>query len=99
MTLHRRNLSGSRAGFFLRLAWLGRVVPASVLLAGLHDAAALQKSPASPASRKPKSTSEHVAGFHFTDIAAQAGLGGAINVFGGGTHKRWLLQANGCVVV
>ena len=98
MSLHRRNLSGSRRDFLRQLGWLGSVVPASVLLAGLHDAAALQKSPASPASRKPKSTPDHVAGFHCTDVAAQAGLGAAINVFGGVTHKRWLLEETGCGV-
>ncbi len=99
MSLHRRtNLSGSRRDFLRQLGWLGSVVPASVLLTGLRDAAALQRSPISPASQKPKSSPDHLAGFHFTDIAAQAGLGGAINVFGGVTHKRWLLEETGCGV-
>src|SRR5258708_12402595 len=99
MSLHRRtNLSGSRRDFLRQLGWLGSVVPASVLLTGLRDTAALQRSPASPANRKPKSSPDHAAGFHFTDVAAQAGLGGAINVFGGVTHKRWLLEETGCGV-
>src|SRR5260221_392964 len=99
MSLHRRtNLSGSRRDFLRQLGWLGSVVPASVLVTGLRDAAALQRSPISPASQKPKSSPDHLAGFHFTDIAAQAGLGGAINVFGGVTHKRWLLEETGCGV-
>ena len=99
MSLHRRgNLSGSRRDFLRQIGWLGSVVPASVLLAGVRDAAALQGSPASPGSRKPESSPIHVAGFQFTDIAAQAGLGGAINVFGGITHKRWLLEETGCGV-
>src|SRR5260370_7893810 len=93
MSLHRRtNLSGSRRDFLRQLGWLGSVVPASVLLTGLRDAAALQRSPISPASQKPKSSPDHLAGFHFTDIAAQAGLGGAINVFAGVTHQRCLPQ-------
>src|SRR5258708_19661881 len=99
MSVHgRTHLSGSRRDFLRQLWWLGSVVPASVLLAGLRDAAALQRSPISPASQKPKSSPDHLAGFHFTDIAAQAGLGGAINVFGGVTHKRWLLEETGCGV-
>jgi hypothetical protein len=39
-----------------------------------------------------------VAGFHFTDVTAQAGLGGAFNVFGGVTHKRYVLEETGCGV-
>ena len=92
------NLSGSRRDFLRQLGRLGSVVPASLLLTGLRDAAALQRSPASPASRKPQSSPDHAAGFSFTDISAKAGLGGAINVFGGVTHKRLLLEETGCGV-
>src|SRR2546430_16933711 len=91
----RSNLSGSRREFLRQLGWLGSAVPASILLRGLRDAATLQRSSASPASRKPASSADHVTGFHFTDVAAQAGLGRAINVFGGGSPKRWLLGETG----
>src|SRR5438445_12871715 len=92
------NLSGSRRDFLRQLGRLGSVVPASLLLTGLRDTASLQRSPASPASRKPQSSPDHAAGFSFTDITARAGLGGAINVFGGVTHKRLLLEDTGCGV-
>ena len=99
MSLRRTsNLSGSRRDFLRQLGRLGSVVPASLLLTGLRDAAALQRSPASPASRKPQSSPDHAAGFSFTDISAKAGLGGAINVFGGVTHKHLLLEETGCGV-
>src|SRR5260370_39606302 len=94
----RSSLSGSRRDCLRQLGRLGSLVPASVLLAGLPSAAALQRSPASPGSRKPGSSPNHVAGFQFTDVAAQAGLGGAINVFGTVAHKRWLLEETGCGV-
>src|SRR5437667_11998554 len=90
------NLSGSRRDFLRQLGCLGSVVPASLLLTGLRDAAALQRSPASPASRKPQSSPDHAAGFYFTDVSSQAGLGGAINVFGDVSQKRWLLEETGC---
>src|SRR5437899_8881906 len=92
------NLSGSRRDFLRQLGRLGSAVPASLLLTGLRDAAALQRSPASPASRKPQSSPDHAAGFSFTDISARAGLGGAINLFGGVTHKHLLLEETGCGV-
>ena len=94
----RSNLSGSRRDFLRQLGWLGSVLPASVLLTGLRDSTTLQRSPASPASRKRENSADHVAGFHFTDVTAQAGLSGAINIFGGVTHKRWLLEETGCGV-
>src|SRR6266700_1687920 len=87
------NFSRSRRDFLLRL---GSAVPASVLLAGLRDPAALQRPPASPVSRKPAGNAEQPAGFYFTDVAVQAGLGGVVNIFGGGAHKRWLLEETGC---
>src|SRR5438094_6469215 len=92
------NLSGSRSDFLRQLGRLGSVVPESLLLTALRDATALQRSPASPASRKPQSSPDHAAGFSFTDISEKAGLGGAINVFGGVTHKRLLLEETGCGV-
>jgi enediyne biosynthesis protein E4 len=97
MSLHRRSsLSGSRRDFLRQLGWLGSVVPASALLAALRDAAAFQRS--SAASGKSENNSGHAAGFYFTDVAAQAGLGEAINVYGGLTQKRWLLEEIGCGV-
>src|SRR5207249_10939486 len=92
------NLSGSRRDFLRQLGRLGSVVPASLLLTGLHDATALQRSPASPASRKPQSSPGHAERFYLTDISARAGLGGEINVFGGVTHKCLLLEETGCGV-
>src|SRR5207249_10642985 len=94
----RSNLSGSRRDFLRQLGRLSSVVPTSLLLTRLRDATALQRSPASPASRKPQSSPDHAAGFSFTDISEKAGLGGAINVFGGVTHKRLLLEETGCGV-
>src|SRR5438477_7514698 len=92
------NLSGSRRDFLRQLGRLGSAVPPTLLLTGLRDAAALQRSTASPASRKPQSSPDRAAGFSFTDISARAGLGGAINVFGNVTHKHLLLEETGCGV-
>ena len=97
MNLRRRGyFSGSRRDFLLQLGSLGSVVPASVLLAGLGNVADAQTSPGAAANRKSQSNSQDAVGFHFTDVAAQAGLGRAINVFGGITRKRWLLEEIGC---
>ncbi len=59
----------------------------------MQQAIALQKSVSGSAARKSESYS---ADFAFTDVTAQAGLSGAINVFGGQTRKRWLLEEIGC---
>jgi hypothetical protein len=85
--------SRSRRDFLRRLASFGAVVPASALLTGMQQAIALQKSVPKPTAPKSENKS---ADFAFTDVTAQAGLTGAINVFGGVTHKRWLLEEIGC---
>jgi hypothetical protein len=87
----------SRREFLRQLERLGKVLPASFLLPGSW-AAALQKPAASPAARKAAKVVAPVAGFSFTDVAAQAGLGGAVNVFGGIDRKRYLLEEIGCGV-
>src|SRR2546423_14593091 len=93
----RGNLSGSRRDFLRQLGRLGSVVPASLLLTGLRDAAALQRSPASPASRKPQSSPDRAAGFSFADDNAKAGLGRAIHGFGYVTAKGVILEGTrGC---
>src|SRR5215467_7745565 len=86
----------SRRDFLGQLGRFGAVLPASVLLPGLAEALALQRTPPSPAARRPGGGSERVEGFHFTDVAAVAGLRHATNVFGGVTRKRYLLEEIGC---
>src|SRR5882762_6801361 len=88
-----QRFSRSRRDFLRRLASFGAVVPASALLTGMQQAIALQKSVPKPTA--PKSGSKS-ADFSFTDVTAQAGLAGAINVFGGVTRKRWLPEEIGC---
>jgi hypothetical protein len=87
----------SRREFLRQLGRLGKVLPASFLLPG-SLAATLQKPATSPAARKAANVLAPAAGFSFTDIAAQAGLSGAINVFGGIDRKRYLLEEIGCGV-
>ena len=94
-TSFSQGFSGSRRDFLRRLGSFGAVIPASALLTGIQQAIPLQKSPSASARRKPDSNS---ADFNFTDVAVQAGLGGAINVFGGIARKRWLLEEIGCGV-
>jgi len=67
-------------------------VPASVLLTGLAESLASQRSPLSSSTRKSGTGFESTTGFVFTDVAARAGLGQASNVFGGVTRKRYLLE-------
>ena len=75
---------------------LGSILPASAFLPGLYGVRALQKSPASSASRKAEAGPAQLAGFSFKDIALEAGLAGAVNVFGGVTHKQYILEETGC---
>ncbi len=88
-----QRFSRSRRDFLYRLASFGAVVPASALLTGMQQVIALQKSVPKPTASKSEGKS---ADFAFTDVTAQAGLAGAINVFGGQTRKRWLLEEIGC---
>jgi len=86
----------SRRDFLRQLGRFGSVFPASVFLPGLDEALALQKTPASPVIPKPSSSPGSAADFNFTDVAAQAGLSHAKNVFGGVMRKRYLLEEIGC---
>jgi enediyne biosynthesis protein E4 len=91
------DFSRSRREFLRQLGRLGTVVPASFQLPWSW-AAALQEPTASAAARKATKTLAPEAGFSFTDVAAQTGLSGAINVFGGVERKRFLLEEIGCGV-
>jgi hypothetical protein len=84
-----------RRDFLRNLGRLGIVAPAFGLPFGLPWIRALQKS---PANRKSEFSPVPVAGFSFTDITAQAGLGGAVNVFGNVARKQYILEETGCGV-
>jgi hypothetical protein len=86
----------SRRDFLGQIGRLGAVINASLFLPGLNEPVALQKSPGPRATRKLGSNPSPGTGFHFTDVAAQAGLSQANNVFGGVTRKRYLLEEIGC---
>src|SRR6478752_1483172 len=89
----------SRREFLRHIGKLGKVIPASFLLPGSSWAADdLQKPLGSPATRPSQKVLSPPAGFSFTDIAAEAGLSGAVNVFGGVERKRYLLEEIGCGV-
>jgi enediyne biosynthesis protein E4 len=88
----------SRREFLRRLGWWGSAVPASALLPIVHGATPFQRSTAPPAGRRPKGSPDHDPGFYFTDVTAQAGLGNAVNVFGGVARKRYILEEVGCGV-
>ena len=83
----------SRREFLRSLGRLGALAPASIL--------ALESQIAKPSQRSRlwSSPPEHSAvklGFSLTDVAKQAGLGQAINITGGKTRKRNLLEEMGC---
>src|SRR2546429_9997909 len=86
----------SGRNFLRQLARVGPGVPASVLLTGLAESLASQRSPLSSPTRKFGTRLESTAGFVFTDVAARAGLGQASNLFGGVTRKRYLLAEICC---
>ena len=100
MSVPRRgNFSASRRDFLRQLGSWGAVLPASVLLATTRDAASVQKpSGTALANGKLQGKGEDATGFHFTDVAGEAGLGQAVNVCGGLARKRWLLEEIGCGV-
>ena len=86
----------SRREFFHRI---GRYIPAgflaSQLLARARSARAaplLNSSSAGAADRNPG------LGFSLVDVASEAGLGGALNVYGGVHNKKYLLEEMGCGV-
>jgi len=86
----------SRREFFHRI---GRYIPAgflaSQLLARARSARAaplLNSSSAGAADRNPG------LGFSLVDVASEAGLGGALNVYGGVHNNKYLLEEMGCGV-
>lgn len=87
----------SRRDFFRQLGCFGSVLPGYALFAGMPATVAAQK-PRSSASRRDVKTAEITPGFSFTDVAAAAGLSGAVNVFGGLSRKRYILEEIGCGV-
>jgi hypothetical protein len=76
---------------------MGAIVPASALLPAIGNASTLQKSAATMA-RKRSGAAGLGPGFSFTDIAHEAGLSGAINVYGGVSRKQYILEEVGCGV-
>jgi hypothetical protein len=82
-----------------RRAFLGKMaaVPGSALAARITGLGAPQKSADSVATK-----SSHRPGmgpgFSFTDVAAESGLGHALNVYGGIDRKRYILEETGCGV-
>src|SRR5205807_8305671 len=86
----------SRRNFLRQLASLGPVVPASVLLTGLAESFASQRSPLSSSTRKSGTGFEPTTGSVVTDVAARAGLGQASNAFGGVTRTRYPRADIGC---
>ncbi|GAC1661182.1 MAG: hypothetical protein NVS9B4_13090 [Candidatus Acidiferrum sp.] len=81
----------SRRAFLRQLGYLS-----SVLIPGVSNAAALQKAVGPSANRKLGSHLDRSAGLYFTDVTGQAGLSTAVNVFGGVSHKRYILEEIGC---
>lgn len=83
----------SRRGFLRRMGLLG---PAGLLGAlGTGRLASGQRASAALPQGRVGAPSASL-GFRFTDVAAEAGLGGAVNVTGGVTHKRYLVEEMGC---
>lgn len=78
--------SPSRREFLSRLGALSPLL----LSSGINQK---PRATRAPAKHSPVSTS---LGFHFTDVARRAGLGGAVNVTGGATQKRLLVEEMGC---
>jgi enediyne biosynthesis protein E4 len=85
----------SRRDLLRLLGCLGASVPASILLA---------QSPIKQGGQSPERgnslprLSPDGPGFGFTDVAARAGLGHAMNVTGPKANKRYLLEEMGCGV-
>src|ERR1700736_4849526 len=77
----------SRRAFLRQLGCLS-----SVFVSGLSSAATLQKSSGPYANSNRATHAGRPSGFYFSDVTAQAGLSAATNVFGGVTHKRYILE-------
>ena len=87
----------SRRDLLRKFARLGAILPASLLLP-TSWAVALQKPRTTGSGTKTPTGHGTGAGFSFVDVAAKAGLSGAVNVFGGVDRKRYLLEEIGCGV-
>ena len=97
MSLHRpTSVPRSRREFLHRFVQFGAVVPASVLLRGFSEIAMAQKSQVVSGNRQRGSGTEPLSDFYFTDVTAQSGLSSAVNVYGGVSTKRSLLEEIGC---
>ncbi len=79
------------------MAGFGSIIPASALLGGLSAFPQLRKaSPPSVAKAGARAPSKPA--FSFKDVAIEAGLGAALNVYGGVASKRYILEETGCGV-
>ncbi len=87
----------SRRRFFRHLAGACALIPAEYIL-GLFPSVD-QQAAAYTLVRTPKTASEgaeNPLGFSFVDVAPQAGLGNAVNIYGGVKTKRYLMDEMGC---
>jgi enediyne biosynthesis protein E4 len=89
-----RSNARSRREFLHCLASFGSAVPASFLLGGLQASPQTRSAASKKSGTKPASAPA----FFFKDVAAEAGLAGALNVFGGIDRKRYILEETGCGV-
>ena len=89
----------SRREFIRMLSMAGAVLPSghlNRLLTGIGRQPRSASAPDSAANAIPQHKS--ALGFSFVDVAGSAGLGGAVNVYGGVRTKRYLLEEMGCGV-
>jgi hypothetical protein len=80
------------------MAGFGSIIPASALLGELGAFPQLQKASAAAVGKKPGIGQGSPQPFSFRDIAGEAGLSGALNVYGGVASKRYILEETGCGV-
>src|SRR5438045_1478871 len=88
----------TRRDFLGGMGRLGSILPFSAFPLSAGALQAIQKTPSHPANRKVPLKPAAVAGFSFKDIAKEAGLAGAVNVFGGIERKQYILEETGCGV-
>ncbi|MGH9404291.1 MAG: CRTAC1 family protein [Terriglobia bacterium] len=87
----------TRRDFLRHLGRFSALAPASALASRQTLATEIQR----PRLHSVKAASSHDSsspGFRFTDVGRQAGLGRAVNVTGGVSHKRYILEEMGCGV-
>src|SRR5215831_534561 len=89
----RTSGSASRREFLSAMGRSALVLPFSSLVPGMS---ALQKE--TVPTRHKLANIPPAAGFSFTDISREAGLSGAVNVFGGVAKKQYILEETGCGV-